>query len=301
MKHTFENKVEFYITNVCNLTCNNCNRFNNHRFTGWQRWSDYADTYQQWAQYIDLKNIVLLGGEPLLNPTINDWIVGLVECFRSDIQILTNGLRLNNTRGLYEALLECKKITSMVGHVGVSLHNTNHFEQIRSNILEFLGPIAEEYGHGTDIPRNDGIYYSARDVNNVLVNVYLSNSFGASAVIARPNGTYTLHRSDRDTAHNGCGFVQHKCYHFIWGKIYKCGPVALIPEFDQQFGLDITDQERQILNSYRPMTVEDWPVTGQQWIAELDNPIEQCRFCPEPKDTNTQIIFPVIKNSVDGK
>jgi organic radical activating enzyme len=297
MKYTFDNKVEFYITNVCNLTCNNCNRFNNHRFTGWQRWSDYADTYRQWSNYIELKNIVLLGGEPLLNPTINDWVIGLSETFESGIQILSNGLRLNQTRDLYEALSEASKITGHGAHIGISLHNTNHFEQIRSGILEFLGDITEEYGHSTGDIRNNGIYYSAKDRNNVLVNVYLSNTFSSSAVIARPDGTYTLHRSDAETAHNGCGFVRYKCYHFIRGKIYKCGPVALMPEFDQQFGLDITEQEREILNSYRPMTVDAWPESGQQWIAELDNPIAQCRFCPEPKDANQQIIFPVVKSS----
>ena len=31
---------EFYITNVCNLSCNGCNRFNNYKFRGFQRWED---------------------------------------------------------------------------------------------------------------------------------------------------------------------------------------------------------------------------------------------------------------------
>ena len=300
MKYVFQNKVEFYITNVCNLTCNNCNRFNNHRLTGWQNWTDYADTYQQWSNYIDLQNIVLLGGEPLLNPSINDWIVGLSETFSAGIQILTNGLRLNKTKGLYEALVNANQ-NNGTSHIGVSLHNINHFEQIRSNILEFLGTVVDEYGESTGNNKNNGIYYSARDCNNILVNVYMSDQFGTSAVIAKPDGTYALHRNDPNDSHAGCGFVLHKCYHFIRGKIYKCGPVALMPEFDQQFGLDITEKEREILNSYQPMTVEDWPNTGLEWMANLDKPIAQCRFCPTPADIQTQIIFPVIKNSIENK
>ena len=67
-------KAEFYITNVCNLTCSNCNRFNNYNFRGWQRWSDYANEYSIWANKVRLQRITILGGEPLLNPTILDWI-----------------------------------------------------------------------------------------------------------------------------------------------------------------------------------------------------------------------------------
>lgn len=32
--------MEFYITNVCNLTCTGCNRFNNYKFKGFQRWTE---------------------------------------------------------------------------------------------------------------------------------------------------------------------------------------------------------------------------------------------------------------------
>ena len=67
-------KVEFYITNICNLTCEDCNRFNNHDFKGWQAWDDFKETYQQWSQYVELDQVVILGGEPLLNPTFIDWI-----------------------------------------------------------------------------------------------------------------------------------------------------------------------------------------------------------------------------------
>ncbi len=59
MKLKFDEKVEFYITNVCNYTCDNCNRFNNHKFSGWQRWSDYEGIYRQWAERIELQAITI--------------------------------------------------------------------------------------------------------------------------------------------------------------------------------------------------------------------------------------------------
>ena len=47
-------KVEFYITNVCNLNCDQCNRFNDYKFAGWQRWSDYEAIHQRWAELVDI-------------------------------------------------------------------------------------------------------------------------------------------------------------------------------------------------------------------------------------------------------
>ena len=101
-KYYLPNKVEFYITNVCNLNCDQCNRFNNFDFSGWQNWNDYKEDYRRLAEYIELKFIVLMGGEPLLNPTVVDWIYGLNQTFDTGIQILTNGTRLNKVNGLYE-------------------------------------------------------------------------------------------------------------------------------------------------------------------------------------------------------
>ena len=298
MKYKFENKVEFYITNVCNLTCENCNRYNNYNFRGWQRWSDYADIYRKWSEYIELKSVVLMGGEPLLNPTITDWITGLTDTFKCGVQVLTNGTRLNNVPGLYEALAQTRSRGSPVtGHIQISLHNINHFDELRQNIKAFLSTPREEYGTGIGVSLpNDpwgGMYYSIRDVNDVLVNVHLANDFHTAAIQPTPDGRFTLHNSDPIVAHGKCGFAMYKCYHFIRGKLYKCGPVALMPEFDQQFDLDISKPDRKLLHGYRPLEIKDWPKKALRWLAQLDDPIAQCKFCPQT--FAHKIIYPVVK------
>ena len=297
LKYTFENKVEFYITNVCNLTCENCNRYNNHNFRGWQRWSDYADIYRKWSDHIELKNVVLMGGEPLLNPTITDWITGVTDVFKCGIQVLTNGTRLNNVPGLYDVLAQTGG--PHVGCVQISLHNINYFDELKQNIKSFLSNFREEYGSvlGTSHPNPGfaGMYYSVRDVNDVLVNVHLSNDFHTASIQPTAAGRFTLHNSDPIAAHDKCGFAQYKCYHFIKGKLYKCGPVALMPEFDEQFNLDISDQDRKLLHAYKPLTPESWTWKSQRWIDNLDKPIPQCKFCPQ--SFTSKIIYPVVKGS----
>lgn len=299
MKYSFQSKVEFYITNVCNLTCDNCNRFNNFNFRGHQRWADLADTYRRWGQLVDLKSIVLMGGEPLLNPTVKDWIPGLTDIFNCDVQILTNGLQLNKVPGLYETVVPYANQPKRFVHFQVSLHNVNHFDYLREQITQFLqGPIKEWGTHlGRDAPpfhRDYKAFYTAQDKNNVQINMHVDNSFFTAAVQQDKNGRYQVHNSDALEAHARCGFVQYKSYHFIDGKLYKCGPVALLPEFDRQIGLDLTEHQRKVMNSYSPFTVDQVEQQGIDIITQIDNPIAQCQFCPVQSHNRT--IWPEKKS-----
>jgi hypothetical protein len=239
-----------------------------------------------------------MGGEPLLNPTINDWVTGLTKIFKSGVQILSNGLQLKQNDRLYDALAQTTEHGApVVGHIGISLHNLDHFASIKTNIKSFLKTPKEEYGTAIGIVKDwdPNTYYSLRDINDVLVSVHLSNSFYTAAIQPISNNRFTLHNSDPVKAHNSCGFAQHKCYHFIRGKMYKCGPVALMPEFDQQHNLAISDQDRQLLHSYEALTVEHWPDRALKWLDQLDRPIPQCKFCPQ-SHTSKQI-WPLVKNS----
>ena len=285
-------KIEFYITNVCNLTCKDCNRYNNYNFKGWQDWNDYKDIYAEWAKRIDIKHIVLLGGEPLLNPSICDWILGIKELWR-EVQIVTNGTHLNLVPDLYDII---KKTRSWVQ---VSIHNVHDLEHHFQNIRTFLkDPIRfsddknllDHVGKSTTF----GSDYGFRDGNGVQVSASIQDSFYNISIRAGNNGKLTLHDNDPELAHKDCGFVKYKNYHFIRGKLYKCGPVALLPEFDQQYPLDISDEDRVLLNSYRPLSIDEFDERGVEFINNIDNVIAQCKFCPTTF-SNTQI-FATNKN-----
>lgn len=287
------NKIEVYITNVCNLTCEQCNRFNNFDFKGWQRWSDHADQYQQWAKLIDLKSITILGGEPLLNPDIVSWVRGLNVTFGIGVQILTNGTRLNQVKGLYDAIAYARPRNGTRNSIAVSLHNLDDLETLQQNIREFLnGPVQQN----THRPELWGADYQYSDRNGVFINVYYQNRFDTATVQTSAAGRYTLFDNDPMQAHDACTFVLYKSYHFIRGKLYKCGPAALLPEFDQQHGFDISDQDRELLNSYRPLTVDNFAEYHEEFLANLDNPIAQCKFCPVNKKTFA--ISPVRKGTI---
>jgi hypothetical protein len=301
MKLKFNEKVEFYITNVCNYTCDNCNRFNNHKFSGWQRWSDYEDIYRQWADRIELRAITILGGEPTLNPTLPDWVAGLNEIFNCDVEVLTNGTRLNHVPGLYKAIAKPPPWPRPVNHIGVSLHNIADFETLRQNILNFIDTVKVEFGVRLNIPPPPGwqgwdSYWTVVDKNGLIVCMHLANNFQTSAVQLNNTGRFIVHDSDPVRSHQQCGFVKFKCYHFVRGKIYKCGPAALFPEFDEQNQFDISESDRQIMNSYRPLTLDNFDLYKDDWVESLNHPIPQCKFCPD-KGIN-RVITPTVKGTV---
>jgi organic radical activating enzyme len=278
-------KIEFYITNVCNLACENCNRFNNYNFRGWQNWNDHAVDYQKWSELVDIESIILLGGEPLLNPTLLQWIQGIKRLWpKASLQVLTNGTRLNKVAGLYQALL------TREFHIGVSLHNRLEVDVIFDEVERFLqAPVTKIVGRENN---KYGADYVFVDANQIRIPMWMDNKFYQAAVKSVDN-QFTLHNSDPATAHSNCIIAQFKSYHFIRGKLFKCGPVALFPEFDQQFTLNLSDHDRELINSYRPLTVENFDAYHEEFIAQLDNPLDQCKFCA----TNTELkeIYPLLK------
>ena len=286
------NKVDFYITNVCNLTCQRCNRFNNFDFKGWQDWKDYRETYEQWSKLVSLRAITIMGGEPFLNPTLIDWVTGLNDLFSIDVQVLTNGTRFLQAKAVYETMLYKSPISNMQNHIGVSLHIPEDFEQVRADIHEFLKGDVTEFSKDQN---SWGADWQFKDSNGVMINVYTVDKFAGAAIIPKPEGGYTLHDSDPEEAHSTCAFANWKSYHFIRGKFYKCGPSALLPEFDDQFCLDITDNDRELLHAYTPLTVDNYAEYHEEFFTNLDNPIAQCKFCPA--NHQMQKIYPIRKGS----
>ena len=277
-------KLEFYITNVCNLTCGGCNRYNNYNFKGAQNWNDYSENLAKWAEKIEINHPVILGGEPLLNATINQWVVGLHNLWstRGAVQIQSNGTRIDQVPGLYEALDHGTN-----GWIGVSAHSPDDLEELTRRIRRFLrGTITET----ADPNHQTGSKYQFCDSNNTKVNIWMNDHFVQSNIIEQPNGRFGLYQSDPDAAHANCTFVKFKNYHWIRGKIYKCGPAALMPEFDRQHNFDISDEDRILLNSYDALSIEEFDQRGEEFFRTIDDVIPQCKFCPE-KYTYDPITF----------
>lgn len=86
--------IEIYIINTCNLTCSNCNRFNNYDFQGHYNWEDSKEAIMAWSKRITAPIITLIGGEPSMHPHLDEWVKGVTEAWPDvPIMIQTNGTK----------------------------------------------------------------------------------------------------------------------------------------------------------------------------------------------------------------
>lgn len=143
--------VEFYITNVCNLACRGCNRFNNYKFKGHELWKTHAKTYEAWSKRLDIPRITILGGEPTLNPDIRLWATNLRRLWpNAVIMIQTNGTYFKPEFANYWK-------DYRVGF-GLSLHDPATAPAIKEQWRNYAGEIEAYVFHQSTVVKKDNYY-----------------------------------------------------------------------------------------------------------------------------------------------
>lgn len=112
--------VELQAVDFCNLNCKGCTHFS-PLFERKIPEFDYRinDIHMLKEIFDDILVISILGGEPLLNPELNKYVIEVRKCFpRAVIQLVTNGLLLVNVSGeLLKVLHDNKVIVSISEYV----------------------------------------------------------------------------------------------------------------------------------------------------------------------------------------
>jgi len=292
---------EFYITNVCNLNCPRCNRFNNYAFGGHQRWADYADIYRSWSQRLDIKRIGILGGEPMLNPDFDQWIQGITDLWpRSQIVIMTNGTQFKRWPNLYQFLLRYRARI----RIDVNRHNKTSEQDTLASIEAFYpGPYKKYYinsGYFTQSPDHDKQFefktnkvgseiwhdptfdIAYKDSMGMFVRYATSDYFDNICIEFDPelNCLKLPHMNNPQRAVEVCS--SKWSHHLMKGLLYKCNVSAVLPEFVKQFPVSMTEDQRALIQSYQPADIS---FTNEELVKFIDNlqnghSIDQCQLCP---------------------
>ena len=240
--------IEFYITNECNLACSNCNRFNNYEFSGHYYWEDHKDEYAKWAKRVTPSQLVLIGGEPTLHPELSKWAFGLRELWpNTEIMIQSNGI---NTEFRNKDSLWKHKIG-----FGISVHS----DSVRKNLIKNWGRKNIATGEDTSGAILDQLEFT-------------------DAAIVNKNGVLTVHNSDPELAFSSCA-MRHSLT-MLRGKLYKCPAVAVLPEFIKQFPVQMSDTQRELLNSYIPLSPDCSDSELTSFLGAKEQYIPQCSLCP---------------------
>jgi len=258
---------EVNITNVCNYSCTHCQSLNNYAFKGHQLWRDYKDEYQKLSEKLDIEQIQIIGGEPTLNPDFEQWVEGISDLWPgSKLQISTNGSRLDKlTSDIYKILARHK------GTLWITCHDIKLYKGFLKFIEQFLDQIVSD---NKEEPARK-ISRLFVDKNGVEVILDWTQTFVSSVIENIDNRLTMSFNSDINTAHDKCGFKS--CHQLYKGKLYKCPLISVLPDFLDQFDVDISQDDRNLAYSYQPLSANG---NIAEFVNLINDPIPQCKFCP---------------------
>ena len=97
--------LEIQVNQACNLSCKGCSTFSDLKWHGYYTWEEGKSWLKPWINKIELPAIGYMGGEPLLNPTIKDWIKGVHKMLPySQQRFVTNGTLLQRHWDVFHLL-----------------------------------------------------------------------------------------------------------------------------------------------------------------------------------------------------
>lgn len=197
--------LEYHVSDYCNLKCNGCGHFSNMVSNKiYPKIDDFKDSLSELSKrFKNIARIRLMGGKPLTNPDLCDFIYSAKKFFPyADIRIVTNGLMLPQiSENTVCAIREC--------NVGIDLSQYPPTREMIEKIIEFV------------------------DKNNIDISI--------TKKVEKFMKRLTVHENDDyRAAYENCG--SNQCHFLREKKLFLCGRVKLLYENREYFGLDIGEQ-----------------------------------------------------------
>lgn len=260
--------LEMQVNRACNLSCKGCTTFSDLKWSGYHTWAEGRSWLEPWLEHVELPAIGYMGGEPLLNPNIQEWIEGVSEMLpHSQQRFVTNGTLLQKNWNVFHALRKhgnsVFKITQHVSTPALQdaidwIFDTFDWEQV----TEF--GITRWRERGTDFrfqitkPETFMIMFKGDYENMAPFNNNPAEAFKECC--------------------------QQRCPLLYMGKIYKCGHLAHIEDLLERF-------DRPNYDDWLPALGHDHnPGDNMQAFADnFGKPHSICRICPSAKDKDNFI------------
>ena len=88
-------KIEMHLAHACNLRCEGCTHYSNYALSGTVSFAEGGRWLRCWSRRISPLHLSFLGGEPLLNDRLPDFL-RLARQLWADarVRLVTNGLLL---------------------------------------------------------------------------------------------------------------------------------------------------------------------------------------------------------------
>lgn len=263
--------VETMITQACNLSCHGCTNYSDLVHNGYVKWTDGRQQLEAWLTRVDILDFGILGGEPLVNPEVDKWILGLRELMPdAQIRFTTNGINLHKKFHLIKLLHD---IGNCVIKIGVHVNSPNLEKTINRIYESYDWKPVTEYG----IQR-----WTTGD--RVRFHVRRPDTFWKTY-----RGDYhnmMPHDSNPVDAFKQC--CQQTCPLLYKGKIYKCSTAGLLEDTLARFGNPNYEQWSPYIDQgIAPDCTQE---QLEKFLNNFGKPNAICRQCPTEQDVDSKII-----------
>ena len=260
--------VETMITQACNLSCHGCTNYSDINHHGYVPWEQGKAQIASWLERIDIPDFGIMGGEPLLNPQVRDWINGTRELMpTAQIRFTTNGLLLEKNLDIVELL---HNIGNCVFKITVHQHNTALEEIIQHLYSKYNWKTITEYG----VTR-------FKTSNNFRLHIKRPELFYKTY-----QGLYSNmlpHNNDPVEAFGAC--IQQTCPLLYKGKIYKCSTSGLLEETLYKFNNPNYEHWKEFIPS--GVSPDCTEIELQKFLEDFNRPNRICKMCPTNKDSQS--------------
>ncbi|HEX3683225.1 MAG TPA: radical SAM protein [Bryobacteraceae bacterium] len=267
--------AEVMASYACNLSCVGCTNYSDYNYKGHPSWAEVEGDLVKWIGRIFFDNFALIGGEPLLNPMIDQWLFGLRKLMPdTTITLVTNGTRIKHVPELLEWLAACAPAKLTVApHIEHDAIGTWIEEAVQkySPQSEWL---SSEY---IDV---DGTKQSMRTARlkqaPVVIEIFVPRIFVKSY---RGSGANILPWTHNNAAKAiemcPCRF----CPLMYRGRLYKCSQIAILRDHLTRLGL-LESKEWQPYLQYRGIGPDDDESAIRRFVQLFGAPEMICTMCP---------------------
>jgi organic radical activating enzyme len=260
--------VEIMVTQVCNISCRGCTNYSDLPHAGYLTWSQGRAEIEPWLERIEILDFGILGGEPLINPDIRNWITGLRKLLpNAQLRFTTNGLLLEKNFDIVDLLAD---VGNCVFKVTVHVDNSSLEATIQKVMDRFKwNPIFE---HGINrYVTNNGFRFQ---VNRPVM---FTKSFLGSYTTMHP------HNNRPEDAFEICS--QKSCPLLYNGRLYKCSTSGLLVDTLSRFNWPNSEQWKPYIQSGIGVDCSD--IELEDFINNFNQPHSMCSMCPSTLDTGS--------------
>lgn len=263
-------QLDIFISKTCNLACHGCITFSDSKLVkGVYRYND--EQLKFWSQYLNPANINLFGGEPLVNPDLDQWALGVKQYFPGAVlNIQTNGVLLKEEH------------YHMQQDIGFNIIISQHMPDYSDVVWNYINYFKAQ-GPMTMLAKNG--YGAERKWRNKQGNyIQLSESYSENVWWEFYKGTAESSRPKNNYFSNGATTSWFNCVakefvNLVDGDLYKCPASAGLLINGPNLGLDKIEDWKPYFENYEKLQFGSDSATINKWFLERKSAQNICNMC----------------------